>query len=125
MKHLINSTKAKLIIASIIFVVVFSLGAYARPGIDNVSVITSALFSSKPQAQYVAPLTPQEAIDKAVQDKIDQLWKSDKHQITCRNNAAYIVSAQLSSKMIDQTDLYSAMGKFDSPFPEVVPAKKK
>lgn len=65
MKKFITSRKVKVIVGAILFAAVFSLGAYARPGIDLTGELISGMFGTKKVA-YVAPKSDEEKAIEAL-----------------------------------------------------------
>lgn len=115
MKKIIISNKTKVIIYSIIFVFIFSLGAFARPGIDLTATLASSVFSSKPS--YVAPPSEYEA-------QVETLWHSDKHQAVCKANAAAAIALQLAHKYVGEAEKQAVLSAYDLPITEAVEKTK-
>lgn len=105
MKYL-KSNKAKAIAGAILFTIVFSLGAFARPGIDMTSMLVSSIFTSK--EVYSVPPSEYET-------EVNELWQSQSHQAVCKANAAATVSIQLARKYLDEADKQNALAQYETP----------
>lgn len=100
MKSFFTSIRFKLIISAVLFIAVFSAGAYARPGIDHFT----GLFKRSPQT-FVAPKSDYEKM-------VDGIMSSSAHQNLCRTLAQrevadtlageYSVLADTASEAINQ-----------------------
>ena len=112
MKNIFKSRKAKLIIETIFFVVSFSLGAFARPGIDMVGMLVSSVFVSKPEVYVAKPTEYEQAVN--------ELWHSDAHQAVCRANAGATVALQFAHKYLDEADKENALSQFETPLSQAV-----
>lgn len=117
MKNLHMPSKAKMIVSAVLFVIVFSLGAAARPGIDLFSEIIGGLFGNDTKV-YVAPPTEYEA-------KVDTLWKSERHQAVCKANAATVVSLQLTRQYLDEYEKQAVLAQWETPLSEIKTIKAK
>lgn len=105
MNKLTHSFRLKAFAGIVVFVFIFSLGAIARPGIDLVSDVIEGVFApSKPE--YIAPVSEYET-------KVNDLWHSDKHQATCRANAAAKVSLELTDKYMQEAKKQILMADYD------------
>lgn len=103
----IESNKKRIIIGSVLFVAVFSAGAYARPAIDMVGEIVGAVVSPKPQV-YVAPLSEYE-------QKALDAFNDPKHQAVCMAQARATVSLELVQKYLTETKKQQALSEFELP----------
>jgi len=112
MKQIIISKKTKAIIYAIAFFLVFCFGVYVRPGVDIAVTLASSLFVSKQQV-YVAPPSEYET-------KVNELWKSDKHQQVCKAVAASIVSVDLARHYLDEYEKQNVLAQWDTPLSEAV-----
>lgn len=106
MKNITISKKTKTIVSIVFAVIIFSLGAYMRPGIDLGVEVGTALFSSK--QKYEAPVSEYDTL-------VNQLWKSPAHQSVCKANAAATVALQLARKYLDEGEKQSALSNYDQP----------
>lgn len=112
MKKFFASHKKTVVLFTVLFVVVFSLGAYARPGIDIATEIVRAVVMPKP-AVYVAPLSEYE------QRSLDA-FNDPKHQAVCMAQARANVSLELVQKYLTETKKQQAFANYELPLSLVV-----
>jgi hypothetical protein len=82
----------------------FGAGMYARPGFDLVADTVDGYFNPK----FERPLSEYE---QAVND----LWQSEKHQYTCKANAAAFVSLELANKYLNETKKQQLIAEYELP----------
>lgn len=105
-----KNVKVKRAVYISIIVMVFTLGMYLRPAFDLGAELFSGMFSTK---QYVAPLSEYES-------KVNELWKSDKHQAVCKANAAATVAIGLARKYLEEVEKQSVLSAYDLPATEAI-----
>ena len=96
MKNYLIENRFKFLGYAAIFVLVFSLGAYSRPGVDKVFGVINPLFGSK-QEVYVAKKSVdvyQEEFEKAVEVQMNTKQQKD----LCLDQAKMIVADNLRDK---------------------------
>ena len=99
-----SKNKLVAVVGVSLFVLVFGLGAYARPGIDLTSELLVAVF---------AP--PKVVTLSEYEQKVNELWHSDKHQATCKANAAAFVSLELANKYLQETKKQQVIAEYQLP----------
>jgi hypothetical protein len=107
MKKFFASNSKKIVGFLVLFVVVFSLGAYARPGIDLTAELVSAVVFTKPVV-YVAPLSEYE-------EKALAAFNDPKHQAVCLAQARATVSLELVQKYLTETKKQQALADYELP----------
>lgn len=107
MEKYLSSWKVKLALAGIYFLFAFVLGHLASPGINLTWEIVSAVIGPK-KTEFVRPISEYEKLT-------DELWKSEKHQATCKANAAATVSLQLVQKYLNETKKQQLMAEYEIP----------
>lgn len=96
MKSYLIEHRFQFLLGSVLFVAVFSLGAYARPGIDHVASIVAPIFETKEEV-YVAQKSVdryQEEFDNAVEAQMNTKQQKD----LCLDQAKMIVADNLRDK---------------------------
>jgi hypothetical protein len=79
-------------------------GAWLRPGID----LTVEMFS--------AVVNPPVKVHLSEYDQaVETLWKSEKHQYTCKANAAAFVSLELANKYLNETKKQQLISEYELP----------
>lgn len=100
----------KLILGSILFIAVFSLGAYARPGIDKTAILVTSVFERESKT-FVAPqvkLSKEEAERKEYEEAVTAKWQSSEHQAVCKNAAREIIALEFAQKYAEKSSVYAA-----------------
>lgn len=105
MSSISNISKIQRIVIGILIVFSTVFGFAVRPGVELANEIVVAMFTPKP---YVAPM------DEYTQ-KVNDLWHSDKHQATCKANAAAAVSLELADKYLKETRKQQLMAVYAIP----------
>lgn len=103
----IASNKKRIYIGIVLFVLVFSAGAYARPAIDMVTEIAGAILFPAPKV-YVAPLSEYE-------QKALDAFNDPKHQATCMAQARATVSLELVQKYLTETKKQQVLANYELP----------
>ena len=109
MKSFFTSIRFKLILGSILFFCVFSLGAYARPGIDKTAVLMTSMFERDAKTYISAPvaLSVEEIERKEYEDAVTKKWQSSEHQAVCKNAAREIIALEFAHKYSQKSSSYS------------------
>lgn len=105
-----KNIKVKRIVYSSVIVAIFALGMFMRPAFDLGSELVGGMFGSK---QYVAPLSEYET-------KVNDLWKSEKHQAVCKANAGATVAIGLARKYLEEGEKQSVLSAYDLPVAEAI-----
>ena len=95
MKEFFSSIRFKLIIGAVFFAAAFSMGAYARPGIDHFT----GMFKRSPQT-YIAPKSDYEKM-------VEGVMSSSEHRTLCRTLAQREVADTLASEYSTLADTAS------------------
>lgn len=113
MKSFFTSIRFKLILGSILFFCVFSLGAYARPGIDKTAVLMTSMFERDAKTYVSAPvvLSPEEIERKEYEDAVTKKWQSSEHQSVCKNAAREIIALEFAQKYAKKSSTYASESK--------------
>lgn len=98
----IKSWKFVAVIIGSISLIAF--GAWLRPGIDLTWELVSAVVNPPVQVHL-------SEYDQAV----NALWKSEKHQYTCKAQAAAYVSLELANKYLNETKKQQLIAEYELP----------
>ena len=109
MKDYFTQNRFKFLGGAVLFVAVFTLGAFARPGIDNAIAIVAPLFQSKEEV-YVAQKNVdryQEEFDKEVEKQMNTKQQKD----LCLDQAKMIVGDNLRDKYAVVSNNYDTIAE--------------
>ncbi len=102
--------KHKAILFGIAGVIIFTAGAMARPAID-LGIDLAGTFGER--EVYKAPPSEYETL-------VTALWQSERHQATCKANAAASVSLGLAQKYLKEYEKQEVLSLYDTPATEAV-----
>jgi hypothetical protein len=105
MKKILESRRMIIALWAVQALILISFGAYIRPGITMVNELISSAFEPP------RPIPIKSEYETAV----DALWKSEKHQYTCRAKAAAFVSLELANKYLAETKKQQLIAEFELP----------
>jgi hypothetical protein len=103
----IDNNKWKIYGGIAIFVIAFSLGAYARTGIDKTYDVIATVFGGK-KVEYVAPLSEYERLSQ-------EAYNDPKHQAVCLAQARATVSLELTQKYLSETKKQQLLSEYELP----------